>query len=43
MPLADAVIAATALEHQQILATRDLKDFDWVEGLEVVDPLAGVA
>lgn len=43
MSLADAVIAATALQHRQPLATRNLKDFDWVEGLDVVDPLAGVA
>lgn len=43
MSLADAVIAATAMEHRQPLATRNLKDFDWVEGLDVVDPLAGVA
>ena len=41
MSLADAVIAATALEHGQPLATRNLRDFDWVEGLEMVDPLAG--
>ncbi len=39
MSLADAVIAATALEHRQPLATRNLKDFEWVEGLTVVDPL----
>ena len=43
MSLGDAIIAATALEHHQTLATRNLKDFDWVEGLKVVDPLADVA
>ncbi len=39
MSLADAVIAATALEHRQPLTTRNLKDFEWVEGLTVVGPL----
>jgi predicted nucleic acid-binding protein len=34
----DAVIAATALEYRQTLVTRNVKDFDWVEGLKVIDP-----
>ncbi len=37
--LGDAMIAATAIEHHQTLVTRNIKDFDWVEGLKVVDPL----
>lgn len=36
----DAIIAATAIEHRQTLVTRNVKDFDWIEGLKVVDPLA---
>ena len=40
MSLGDALIAATAIEHHQTLVTRNTKDFDWVEGLKVVDPLA---
>ena len=36
--LGDAVIAATALVHNQTLVTRNVKDFDWVDGLKVVDP-----
>jgi toxin FitB len=40
MSLGDALVAATALEHRQTLATRNLKDFDWLEGLKIVDPLA---
>jgi predicted nucleic acid-binding protein len=36
--LGDAIIAATALEHHQTLVTRNIIDFDWVEGLKVVDP-----
>ena len=43
MSLGDAIIAATALEHHHTLATRNLKDFDWVDGLKVVDPLADIA
>jgi predicted nucleic acid-binding protein len=38
MSLGDAIIAATALEYRQTLVTRNVKDFDWVEGLKVVDP-----
>ena len=38
MSLGDAIIAATALEHHQTLVTRNIKDFDWMEGLKVVDP-----
>ena len=40
MSLGDAVIAATALEYRQTLATRNIDDFAWVEGLKVVNPLA---
>ncbi|MBF0220342.1 MAG: type II toxin-antitoxin system VapC family toxin [Gammaproteobacteria bacterium] len=39
MSLGDAVIAATALEYQQTLVTRNLEDFVLVEGLEVVNPM----
>lgn len=41
MSLGDAVIAATALEYRQTLATRNVDDFDWVEGLKVINPLEG--
>lgn len=37
--LADAVIAATAVEHGLRLATRNIDDFRAVEGIEVFDPL----
>lgn len=40
MSLGDAVIAATALEYQRVIVTRNRKDFEWIEGLEVVDPLS---
>ena len=37
--LGDALIAATALVHSLSLATRDTKDFDWIPGLTLIDPL----
>ena len=36
----DALIAATALHHNLILATHNPKDFEWIESLSLVDPLA---
>ncbi|MGD0960113.1 MAG: type II toxin-antitoxin system VapC family toxin [Methylomonas sp.] len=38
--LGDSIIAATGLERRKTLLTRNVKDFDWVEGLKVIDPLA---
>ncbi len=38
MSLGDAIIAATALENDLILATRNIGDFQWVEGLSLFDP-----
>lgn len=43
MSLGDAIIAATALEYHQTLATRNVDDFAWVGGLKVINPLAGDA
>jgi len=40
MSLGDSIIAATALEYHQTLVTRNIGDFDSVEGLKVVNPLA---
>lgn len=37
--VSDALIAAIALFHNLTLATHNTSDFDWVEGLQVVDPL----
>ena len=34
----DAIIAATALVNQLILISRNTKDFDKIEGLEVLNP-----
>lgn len=41
MSLGDALIGGTALSHDLRLATHNTKDFGWLEGLEVIDPLAG--
>lgn len=38
-PLADSLIAATALHHGFTVVTRDVRDFD-VPGLAVIDPSA---
>lgn len=40
MTLGDALIAGTALTHGWKLATRNVADFSWISGLEVVDPLS---
>ena len=37
--LADSLIAATALEHNERLATHNTDDFTWIEGLDLLDPL----
>jgi len=37
--LGDALIAATALIHNLKLATANVKDFCWVDNLEIINPL----
>ena len=39
MSLGDAIIAATSLVYQKTLVTRNIKDFEWVEGLKLFNPL----
>lgn len=39
MGLADSLIAATALEHKIPLITRNTSDYDWIEGLDVRNPM----
>ncbi len=39
MSLGDALIAATALIHDLQLATANVKDFSWIDGIEVVNPV----
>ena len=40
MSLGDALIAATAMVHRLTLVTHNATDFDWIEGLTILDPLA---
>lgn len=40
LSLGDALIAGTALAHDLTLVTRNIKDFDWIDGLRLLDPLA---
>ena len=40
MTLGDALVAATAMVHGRELLTHNTRDFDWVPGLRVLDPLA---
>lgn len=39
MSLGDALIAATALTHDLKLVTANVKDFNWIENLELINPL----
>ena len=39
LSLGDALIAATAIYHGLTLATHNIKDFEWIQSLEVDDPL----
>ncbi|MBW4588802.1 type II toxin-antitoxin system VapC family toxin [Aetokthonos hydrillicola Thurmond2011] len=38
MSLGDAIIAGTALSHNYQLITRNIKDFQWIEGLQLLNP-----
>jgi predicted nucleic acid-binding protein len=38
LKLGDAIIAATALEHQLVLLTRNVDDFKSVSGLQIINP-----
>ena len=40
MKTVDAIIAATALQMGSPLATHNTSDFDWIDTLDVVDPVA---
>lgn len=38
LKLGDAIIAATAVVHQLILVTNNVRDFINIKGLKIVDP-----
>ncbi|MCC6568075.1 MAG: type II toxin-antitoxin system VapC family toxin [Anaerolineales bacterium] len=38
--IGDALIASTALVHHFALATHNTSDFDWIDGLDLTDPLS---
>ena len=40
MSLGDALVAGTALAYGLTLVTRNTDDFQWIEGLAVLDPFA---
>ena len=42
MTLGDALVAGTALTHQQTLITRNIKDFDWIDSLKLINPFEPV-
>lgn len=37
--LADAIIAATAITHNLTLVTHNVRDFQWIAELQLLDPL----
>lgn len=37
--VSDALIAATAIFHNLTLATHNISDFNWIDSLELIDPL----
>jgi toxin FitB len=39
MPIKDSLIAATALEHQLVVVTRNVRDFK-TAGVRVIDPFS---
>ena len=41
MTLGDSIIAATAVHHGLTLVTHNTADFDWIDELELRDPLTG--
>jgi len=40
LKLGDALIAGTALAHGLTLVTRNFQDFEWIDGLVLLDPLS---
>jgi predicted nucleic acid-binding protein len=38
MSLGDALVAGTALAHRLTLVTRNVEDFQWIQGLSLLNP-----
>ena len=38
LPVADSIIAAIAITHHMFLVTRNVKDFDDIEGINMINP-----
>jgi predicted nucleic acid-binding protein len=38
MSLGDALVAGTALVHELTLVTRNVDDFQWIQGLSLLNP-----
>ena len=41
MPVVDTLIAAVAITHHMILVTRNTKDFEDIEGINIINPWEG--
>jgi predicted nucleic acid-binding protein len=39
MSLGDALIAGTAIVHEMDIVTANVKDFKWIDDLEIINPL----
>jgi predicted nucleic acid-binding protein len=38
MGLGDAIVAGTALAHRLTLVTRNIRDFNWIQNLDLINP-----
>jgi toxin FitB len=38
MGLGDAIVAGTALAHRLTLVTRNIRDFSWIQNLDLINP-----
>lgn len=43
MCLGDAIVAGTALTHKPELVTRNVRDFSWIQGLRITNPIESLS